>query len=271
MVKDYKHLELVEQDITGGKISRYTISKIASSDATELTISGLRQDTFEYLINNFGNRFNKINFWKCPRVEDLSPLASLSKIKAIDWFWNQKSEALWDFSKNTSLISLHLRDFENVKTISELSKSTSLEEIDLNGGLWRKNEIDSLEPLSKIKTLKSLSFSSNLIDKRVEPITRMMCLEEVYFPTNIFTTEQIAWLTSKIGGRVKSDVLAPFRDLGEGLYKNSKGENIDTLVIGKRKPFLDSKKSSEKLNKYINNFNELVKFFKDNPTVGEPL
>ena len=271
MSRDAGHLKLIEKDLTGGKITKETISQIEQSEASELSISGLRQDTFEYLISNYGDKFTRLNFWKCPRVEDLSPLESLYKVEAIDWFWNQKCTGLWDLSKNTSLKLLHLRDFHKVKTIAELSKSKSLEEIDLDGGMWRKSEIDSLEPLSEIPTLKSLCISTKLLDKRVEPIVRMRSLEEIFFPTNMFTTEQIAWLTSKIGERVKSDVLAAYRDLGRHSYTNRKGEHIDTLVIGKRKPFLDSQQSGAMLKKYVDKFNELLKIYTENPGLSEPL
>ncbi len=265
------HIKLYAEGITGGKITKDQISELEESDATELSISGLRQDTFEYLIFKYGSKFRKINFWKCPRVEDLTPLETLKNIEGVDWFWNTKSKSLWDFSKNIRLTFLHLRDFQNVQTISEISKSNSLIEIDIDGGIWKQSEIDSLETLTQISTLKTLNFSSKLADRRAEPIIRMKNLEELYFSSNVFTTEQIAWLTSKIVPKVKSPLLAPYRNLEDSAYRNNKGEYIDTLVIGKRKPFLDSEKHSDRLQKYILKFQELVTFYKDNPDAGEPI
>ncbi len=131
------HLKLVEPELSGGKISKETIEEIESSSAVELTISGLRQDTFEFLLKNFGAQFETINFWKCPKVEDLSPLESLSTIRKITWFWNQKTTTLWDLSKNCALNELHLRDFPKVKTIDQISNTINLERIELEGGMWK--------------------------------------------------------------------------------------------------------------------------------------
>lgn len=238
--------------------------------ATELTISGLRQDTFEYFITEFAHQFEKINFWKCPQVSDLSPLEDLDKVNAISWFWNTKSTALWNFNKNKRLSILHIRDFQNVKTIQPLSQSSTLREITLSGGLWKKSTIDCLVPLSSIDTLEVLTFSTKVSDGSIEPIARINHLKELYFPSNVFTTEQVAWLTAKLSGRVKSDILSPYRTI-DNPYINQKGEVLDTNVIGKRKPILDSKKSAQKLEKYVNNFNELVEHYKTNPYLSEPL
>ena len=77
--------------------------------ATEISVNGLTQDTFEYLIAHYGSQFKVINFWKCPLVHDLTALESLPGIEYIVYFWNQKAEHLWDLSRNTSLKGLGSR------------------------------------------------------------------------------------------------------------------------------------------------------------------
>jgi len=116
MLFQKKHIKLIEPDLSGGKISKETIQKLENTTAKKLTITGLRQDTFEYLINNFAQQFESIEFWKCPRVEDLSALEDLKNIQRIKWFWNQKSTKLWNCSKNKSLKTLVLHDFKKVQT-----------------------------------------------------------------------------------------------------------------------------------------------------------
>ena len=59
-----------EDDIGGGKITTTDIDRLkAYLDAEVVTISGLQQDTFEYLIKTYGKqlkaiRFSKINLLK---------------------------------------------------------------------------------------------------------------------------------------------------------------------------------------------------------------
>lgn len=258
-------LRLVEPELSGGKISKEKIaSEIENSDATELTISGLRQDTFEFLLENYVDKFHVINFWKCPRVEDLSPFELAGNLQKITWFWNQKCTSLWDFSKTRALVVLHIKDFQKVRSIEEISKSRSLETLELEGGMWKNAKIDSFAPLIELSTLKTLSFSVSPADQKVRPFTQIKGLRELQFSPKIFKTEQIAWLKSKIGDEVESDVLTSH-------WKENDFTGKDTLIIGKRKPFLDSRTQKEKIIKYIKQFDDLVEYYKRHPDVEEPI
>ena len=93
----YDEIDLVQKEIGGGRISKEQIDTIGDSQNTKITISGLTQETFEYFIDTYGNRFQEIIFWKCPIVKELSKLESLVNIESISYFWNQKAETLWDF------------------------------------------------------------------------------------------------------------------------------------------------------------------------------
>jgi hypothetical protein len=73
-------------------------------EATHICLAGLRQQDFNAFISRFGRQFEVIHFWKCPYINDLSPLESLTSVKYITYFWNQKATRFWDMSKNTSFI-----------------------------------------------------------------------------------------------------------------------------------------------------------------------
>ncbi len=147
------HIKLVEPDLSGGKIDKSKIDLIASSDAEELTISGLRQDTFEYLIEKYGTQFHTIHFDKCPLVEDLTPLEHLPNVSHITWFWNIKCSYLWNLGNNKSLQSLYIGNFQKISSISPLSKAKALNHLVIEGGLWQGTKIDSLEPLTNLGSL----------------------------------------------------------------------------------------------------------------------
>ena len=99
-----EHLVLIENDVSGGRITTDTIDKINDNPkAYEITISGLTQDTFNYFIDKYAMRFKAINFWKCPLVHDLNKISQLNQVEYITYFWNQRAESFWDFSKTSSL------------------------------------------------------------------------------------------------------------------------------------------------------------------------
>src|SRR5688500_12675078 len=106
------YLSLIQNNISGGRITRQDIDMIRQFPrATEISISGLTQNTFEYFIENYGSQFKAIIFWKCPLVQDLKAMEFLNKVEYIVYFWNQRSKNLWDFSKTESLKGFCFDDF----------------------------------------------------------------------------------------------------------------------------------------------------------------
>src|SRR5512146_2377084 len=98
------HLSLVQPHVSGGRISREQLDTIQEyPEIAEITVSGLKQDTFEYFVLRYGRQFKSIHFWKCPLVTDLSALASLVDVEYVLFFWNQRAERLWDFSRTPRL------------------------------------------------------------------------------------------------------------------------------------------------------------------------
>lgn len=54
------YLQLIQRDISGGAISKEDIDSIRQfPNVTEISISGLTQDTFEYFIENYGNQLRR--------------------------------------------------------------------------------------------------------------------------------------------------------------------------------------------------------------------
>jgi hypothetical protein len=257
------HLSLIQNDISGGRISREDIDVIQQHpNVTAISISGLQQDTFDYFIENYGSQFEAINFWKCPLVTDLS---KLSGVEYITYYWNQRAEQLWDFSKTTSLKGLNFDDFTRMHDISQVAKAPALVELSFGNKVWPKYILNTLEPLRRCAGLKSLSFSAKkIVDYRVEPIAALDQLEKLEFPSNLFSTEQVAWLKTHLPPTVDSKILNPYWQI-EGSIKIS-GKDKDTFIVGKRKPFLDSVKDRHRVDKYVRQFNEMVQWYSENPS-----
>lgn len=261
---DKDHLVLIESNISGGKIAKETIDSIQDySSLSAITLSGLTQETFEYFIENYGGQFIAINFWKCPRIQDLSSIADLKDLQYLTFFWNQKASNLWDFSKSISLRGLSISDFTRLKDLTDLEKSESLEELSFGNYVWNTFQLDTLEPLKKLQNLKTLDFSAKkIIDGKIDPIASIESLESVEFPGNLFSTEQVCWLKAK-RPNLKSKLLQPYWKIENPLDFGEKQK--DTFIVGKRKPFLDSTKDAQRIHRYKEKFENTVKWFLDNP------
>ncbi|RHW75238.1 hypothetical protein [Colwellia sp. RSH04] len=257
-------VNLIQSDTNGGKITSEKIDLIANCDeVSNLKISGLHQDTLEYLINNYARKIHKIELFKCPKVEDLSPLEDLISAKVIVVWWNQKAKTLWDVSKNKCLKKLQLTDLQKVHNLDELSNSTTIENIHIQSGMWKANLYETIEPISSIKNLTSFGFAANIQDNRIEPISKIEKLQELWLPPKQFKMEQLTWLKAKLPSSVKSDVLAPFKenaDLGDVVLFN-----------GKRKPFVNRIQHPDKFRKLIKKFEDSYNFYLKNQDAIEPI
>ena len=93
-------LRIVQKEVGGGTTSIEEIDIIQEyPNAKSLIISGLKQESFEYLIQNYGNQFKAISFWKNKLITDLSPLGNLKGLEYLHYFFNQRATKLWDMRK----------------------------------------------------------------------------------------------------------------------------------------------------------------------------
>ncbi|WP_082281523.1 internalin [Leptospira kirschneri] len=255
-------LNLIEDDISGGKILKERIDTIKSNpQANTIQISGLRQDTFNYFVENYASQFETIYFWKCPLVEDLSALSKLKSIQYILFYWNQRAIRLWDMSKNSSLKGVAIDDFTRIHELTDFASSETIEEIHFGNKVWTKFVVESLSPLVHCKKLKFLDFNlKRLKDNDISYLEKTKELKSLHFNTNLFTTEQIAWLRA-VRPDIESSSLEPFRKLKNPIVDNRE-KTLDVIVNGKGKPLLNSDIDKIKLEKYISTFNALVEEYR---------
>jgi hypothetical protein len=88
-------LNLVLPEIGGGRLDLSHLAVIGENPgARALRIRGLDQAAFERLVAGYGRQFSGIEFWKCPRIEDLSPLEDLPDLQLVAFYWNQRTTRL---------------------------------------------------------------------------------------------------------------------------------------------------------------------------------
>jgi len=243
--------------MSGGKITTESIDVIQQHpDVTNISISDLTQKTFEYFIQHYGSQFEKIDFWKCKLIEDFQPLESLDKIQRITFYWNQRVEKLWNLSRSRALTYIAFRSFTRLHDISDIATTTSVEELQFGDVIWDKFILNSLNPLQSCSTIRHLSFSAQkILDGRIEPLAGMQNLESLEFPPRLFTTEQVAWLKAHLPDTVQSKQLHAYQEIRKPpLFEGF-------LIIGRRKPFLDSVKGTGQLDKYFDSFNAMYHWF----------
>jgi hypothetical protein len=235
--------------------------------ALALRISGLNQVTFESLITGYGGQFSAIEFHKCPRIADLSPLEDLPRLQLVTFYWNQRATRLWDLSRNPRLTGLRFEDFTRLHDLRDLRAGGSLQELSFGDALFSTSVFESLEPLAALSGLRSLEFNAKRIDDgRIEPIGELTGLEELKFPTSMLPVRQVAWLRARLPASIKSDSLAPVVKVQPPLLEDD-GRTKDVCLVGKRQPFLNSASDAARIKKHVDGFWQMVDDFRRDPAL----
>lgn len=185
---------------------------------------------------------------------DLTILETQNNPEAIILNWNTKVKKLWDITKNTNLKVLEITDFSKLNDIEKLSSATQLESLILNGGMWNALKIKTLSPLTNLPQLKYLSLINIKVeDNTLKPLGELKNLERLDI-SNQFETKEYAWLAT----RLPKTTCKLFSAINTCPILDGAGNLLrDTMITGKRKPFLLSAKDQVKIDKYIEKFERL--------------
>lgn len=260
-------LDLVQPHIGGGRASPSVLERIdAHPDVTAVRISGLDQPVFEALVLDYGSRLSAIDFWKCPRVADLTPLETLPNLSVVAFYWNQRTSRLWNFSRTPRLTGLQFEDFTRLHDLSDLATATGLDDLRFGDAVWNKSVFASLEPLASLDRLRHLNFNARRIDdERIQPLAALQRLETLQFPANLFTTRQVAWLRARLPDSLTSRAISALWHFHESPIGTG-DRRRDILVVGKRKPWLDSQADEARIQRYVEAFDAEVAAFRADPT-----
>ena len=173
---------------------------------------------------------------------------------------------LWNLARNPGLTGLSFEDFTRLHDLSDLRAGTSLRELAFGDALHSTSVFDSLEPLAGLDGLQTLDFSAKRIDDgRIEPIGNLTGLTSLTFPTNMFTTRQVAWLRARLPESVRSDALAPL--VQYEMWPAGDEDATDILLVGKRKPWLNSTRHAARIQKHVDEFWQMVAEFRRDPAL----
>ena len=188
-------------------------------------------------------------------AKDLTCLEQL-KCKTLLADWNTKALKLWDLKRNGDLRKLSIRDFSKISNIDEIQVAKNLVSLSLEGGMWKPLKIDSLKPIIHLEKLEYLRIMQiKVADESLKPIAELNNLKTLEI-SNQFPTKEYANLAVKLS-KTDCSMFQPFHKVE---IEGEDGKLIyDTMIIGKRKPFLLSTKDGERIKKYETEFEKLKK------------
>lgn len=225
-------------------------------DPEILEICGMNQQSLEHFVQHYGSSYRYLSFFKCQLIQDFSPLEDLGNLEEVSLYWNIRADRLWNFSKNTSLTAISISDAKKMTLNPELLKTSDvLETVCFSGSIFNNYPMESLECFAGMPALKNLWLNNiRLNNKSLDALKSMPALERFDFDAGMLTTEEIAW------------IVARYPNLsGKCLCAYNKEDAIlnDVRVCGFRKPGLDLPQHQKRLDKYIAQFNALVKQYQN--------
>ena len=252
-----------QMSISGGKISVADIDKLKDYPKTDVVrISGLRQDTFEYFIQTYGNQFKAISFFKNKLVEDWSLLGTLPNVEYLSFFANQRINSLWDMSANHSLTGLCIEDFSRLSSIEGIQTAPALRDFRIGNAIWDTITLDSLMPIANCRIERLWFYGKSITDNNVSFLADMPDLKQFEFPTNMLSMEQVAWIAANFP---QLEGYALNAKIDTELFDSALNNVPGVILVGKRKPSLVIKGNEKRIEKHIRAFEDLKKKYKDVP------
>ena len=192
------------------------------------------------------------------RVTDVSALKEISEVRKIAIDWNTTLSDLRPFSSLPNLVALALVNTPKANDLSFVAALKNLRAFEFSGSrtLSSKNKAITLEPIGALTQLEELRLQGlDVQSGGLRPLAKCPQLKRLVV-SNTFATEDFAYLAAMLPNTECRYFRATVPVDGGAI-----GDGIDTMVVGKRKPFLNSKTDSQRLRQYHDKFAELVARF----------
>ena len=226
----------------------YSIEKLDEKITGEIAyFAGVNEKNFQKVVSLFAAKV--MHFYEM-RVSDISGLCNCESLEELAIHWNTKLADISPIKKMTSLKSLVLEDTPKVSDLTPLENLAKLEILEYSGGMWKKNTTASLEPISRVGSLKKLRLLNlGVKEGGLFPLSKLNGLEELEI-SNQFPTEEYAYLSVHLSG-VKCSHFSPYVKVASPI------DGKDVMIVGKRKPFLSLENDAEKVSKYVMQFEKM--------------
>jgi len=190
------------------------------------------------------------------RAANFSPLSAISHLRNLKIHWNTKVIALHAIGQLRDLESLVLVDVPKAKDLSPLEAMPELAALEFSGGIWNPNHAILLAPIASLPKLEELVLTNLRVESGgLRPLARCRSLKTLTL-SNQFDTEDYAYLSVALPP-VKCESFAPW-------VRVNHSDGKDTMITGRRKPFLNSKTDAIKISEYEEKFRQFQRQFASN-------
>ena len=234
------------------------IQLLSNDKLKEINIYFPIQAQIDHLPSILTNRIVAVNIWG-GNYNNCKSFEKLESLEYISIHNNSKLISLWQIECNDNLKGLGVIDCNKIQSINFVEVLTNLKELHIAGSIWKKQNINTLRPISNLKKLIYLSLTQlNIEDADHYPLSALQSVEELVLSENMFTTDQFAELAVFMIG-TKCRCFKGYTELKEIYSDPTKCSDNRVQIVGNRKPELDPKTQSKKIEKYILEFNDLKK------------
>ena len=229
----------------------------ATLEVSAAYVVGVNQRSFEHLSHHL--KCIELSFYEM-RVADVSGLERFGPLRHLSIRWNTKIETLSPLSRLDRLETLVLEDVPKVNDLTPLTALSRLRGLAYKGGMWNKNRAQTLAPLAELPQLAELHVLNVAVkDDGLRPLASCDALRRLVV-SNQFDTKDYALLSVRLP-KVECDMFAPF-------VPASLPSGEDTMVVGRRKPFLRASEDAARLESYAAQWAALCAAFAAEETEG---
>ena len=196
----------------------------------------------------------RLDFYQM-RVADVSALHAIPRLNHLALRCNTKVENI-DVLPRLHLATLILEGTPKIANLEPLSACNNLVHLTYSGGYGFANYADSLEPISQIKNLQELVLQNLRVGSDgLMPLAGCLTLKELVI-SNQFSTEEFAMLSVRLYN-VRCDMFQSYISI-----KYPRIDGADVMIVGKRKPRLNSITDFEKIASFDRAFTVLQESFR---------
>lgn len=235
--KDYYIEKLVELPLDLGLFNR-------------VRLHSFKQNNFNEYLEVANRSITDLKLFKCPFVGDLSQLERFPKLERVIIYWNRKLKKIWNVNKNLKYLRINqcnsIVDFTSLRdsNIEQLILTSSGEDLTVKSAKLKLDDNENVLKMNKLKKLTLCLNEKTTTSEFLREITKLRHLEELILLDDAYTFEEFAWLKSRL----------PNLEGIDGVQKH--GEFYS--VIGKKKPRVLLEKDIHRVNKYREEYEELV-------------
>ena len=162
---------------------------------------------------------------------NLKQLDAITALTHLKYLRIGSSTRVADIEPLTALTALRQLDIENFKLVTDFSplvRMTSLVSLAITGGMWSRQKVDSLEPLSQMTWLKFLAVDTSAVST-LRPLAKLQTLESLDVGGRLPMAEY-AWLAAKLP-RTDCRWFNPWLDLADSGIGYCKQCQQQTMVM----------------------------------------